>query len=247
MAGSSRGERRRRILQARAVALLTVALTLSAVSSAIAARTDPSVDETLLTRQVSADGDPKPSKPPKPTKPPKPSPTASPTPEPSPTLEPSPSPSPDPTTSSPDPTPPSPPGTTPTSPGDDPTASEGTPRHGDTPPGSGEASLSSYEAPDPSGGSTDRRNTGIARDGTGSLFATVASIIDELAASDDRPIRAAEAQSTCPGFTCGSPTDAGETLALFVVLTVLAIVFAGVVVIRARSRRSTTEPPSDRP
>jgi hypothetical protein len=34
---------------------------------------------------------------------------------------------------------------------------------------------------------------------------------------------------------------------LFVVLTVLAIVFAGVVVIRARSRRSTTEPPSDQP
>jgi hypothetical protein len=250
VAGSTRGGRRRRVLQARAVALLTIALTLSAVSSAIAAKTEPSVDETLMTSQVSADKEPKPSKPPKPSPTPSPSPDPSPSSEPSP--EPSPSPSPDPTsspthTSSPIPNPSttSPPGTTPAPPGGDPTGSGGA--GGDTPLGSSEV------PPDPHqaalgliGGSADRGDAGLARDGTGSLFTTVASIIDELASSDDRAIRAAEAPTQCPGLGCGSPTEATTTRALFIVLTCLAIAVAGAVVILARSRRSTTELPSDR-
>jgi hypothetical protein len=98
------------------------------------------------------------------------------------------------------------------------------------------------------GGSGDEGDASSARDGTGSLFTTVASIIDELASSDDRAIRAAEAPTSCPGFACASPTDATEDRALlFIVLICLPIAFAGVLVLRARSRRSTSEPLSDRP
>lgn len=237
MARGSRGRRRSRILQARAVALLTIALTLSAVSSAIAARTDPSVD---LTTQVPAD---KPSKPPKPTKPPKPSPSPEPSPEPSPSSEPSQEPSPDPTSSpaptpspAPDPATTSPPGTSAAPPGD-PTASGGGPRQGgDTSLGSGDVPPSSLVAAlDLFGGSADRGP----RDGTGSLFATVGSIIHELS-SDEGAIRGAEA--LCPGSTCGSSTtDATASGAPFIVLICLAIAIAGaLVVIRAISPRSTT-------
>ena len=257
VAGSSTRRRRRGVPQARAVALLTIALTLSAVSSAIAAKTEPSGDETLMTTQLPADSAQKPSKPPKPTKSPKPSPD-SPSPEPSPSSEPSPepspspSPSPDPTgspthTSSPipDPSPTSPPGTPPAPPGGGPTASGGA--GGDTPLGSGEVPPSSYEAAsDLLGGSADQGNTGNVRDGAGSLFATVASIIDELATPDDRAIQAAEAPAACPGSGCGSPTGSTMTRALLIALVCLAIAVAGVLVIRARSRRSTTELPTDR-
>lgn len=242
MVGGSR-RRRERVLQARAVALFTIALTLSAVSSAIAARTEPSVDETVLTRQGPGDSGPKPSKPPKPTKPPKPSHSPSSTPESSPSPEPSPEPSPDPTSSSPPPTSspapdpaPTSPGTTPAPPGDGPTAS-GAPTEGDTPLGSGEVPPSSYEAAlDLLDGRADRG----ARDGTASLFGTVGSIIDALTSSDEGAIRAAEAPSTCLGSDCGSSTtDATENRAPFIVLICLAIAVAGVFVIRAMSPRST--------
>ena len=248
MAGSSRGRRRRRVVQARAIALFTIALTVSAGSSAIAARTAPTVEGTVM--QVPADSSPKPSKPPKPRKPPKPSPTTSPDPEPSPSSE-SPSPDPDPTPSptstsspAPNPAPTSPPGTTPAPPPDDPTAPGGAPRQGDTPSGSGDVPPGPYEtALDLFEGSADRG----ARDGTGSLFGTVASIIDELASSDGQAIQAAEAPSTCPGSACASSPDAAGTRTLFIVLICLAIASAGALVIRAMSRRSTTAPPSDRP
>ncbi|HEX6581347.1 MAG TPA: hypothetical protein VF195_10805 [Actinomycetota bacterium] len=107
---------------------------------------------------------------------------------------------------------------------------------------------SSYEAAlDLFGRRADREDATSAPDGTGSLFATVGSIIDELTSSDDPPIRAAEASSACPGSDCDSPGDVTQTRALVIVLAGLAIAFAGVLVIRARSRRSTTEVPSDRP
>jgi hypothetical protein len=74
------------------------------------------------------------------------------------------------------------------------------------------------------------------RDGTGSLFATVASIIDELTSSDDRAIRAAETTPfTCPGPACGASTAAGT--AFLLVLISLATAIAEVLVIRAISRR----------
>jgi hypothetical protein len=95
-------------------------------------------------------------------------------------------------------------------------------------------------------GDADRGDGGFARDGTGSLFTTVASIIDELTSSAD-PIRAAEARTPCSGFDCGAPTDATEDRAMLIVLTCLAIAFGGVLVVRARGRRSRTGLPSDRP
>jgi hypothetical protein len=96
------------------------------------------------------------------------------------------------------------------------------------------------------GGSTDQQDAGSPRVGTGSLFETVGSIIDELASSDDGVIRAAEVPSTCSGLTCGSSTVVKRTGALFIVLICLAVAIAGALVIRAMSRRSTTELPLDR-
>ncbi len=231
MAGGSRG-RRRRALPVRCVALFATAFILSAVSSgAIAAQ-------------------PEKKKPP-----PTPSPTPEPSPSPEPSAEPSPAPSPDPTpspthTSSPipDPTPSSPPGGSPTPPGDDPPSSGGAPTEGDTPLGSSDVPPGPYQAAlDLIGRSGDEGDPSSAREGTGSLFTTVASIIDELASSDDRAIGAAEAPTSCPGFACPSPTDATEDRALlFIVVICLSIAFAGVLVIRAKSRRSTSEPLSDR-
>lgn len=115
---------------------------------------------------------------------------------------------------------------------------------------------SSYEAfQDLFGGSADRKDAISARDGTGSLFATVGSIIDELTSSDGPVIRAADAPSACLGSGCGSSTDATATPTLFIVLICLAIAIAGVIVICGESAiddrttlgsfviRSRTEPP----
>jgi hypothetical protein len=105
---------------------------------------------------------------------------------------------------------------------------------------------SSYEAAlDLFGGSAGREDATSAPDGTGSLFATVGSIIDELTTSDDPAIRAAEAPSTCSGLACESSTGAADDRTLFIILACLAIVIAGVLVVRARGRRQTTELPSD--
>jgi hypothetical protein len=230
MARGSRGRRRRRVLQARAVALLTIALTLSVAGPGAVAQEPP------------------------PTPSPTPEPSSEPSPVPSPEPSPEPSPSPDPTSSppptsspTPDPAPTSPPRNPPL-PADDPTTSGDVPGETDTPLSTDGVTLSPFEAAlSLLGGSTDQEDASSPSVGTGSLFATVGSIIDELTSSDDSAIRAAEAPSTCPGSACGSPTDAAGTRALFTVLICLAIVIAGAFVIRAINRRSTTELPSDRP
>jgi hypothetical protein len=100
---------------------------------------------------------------------------------------------------------------------------------------------------DPLGGDADRGDAGFARDGTGSLFTTVASIIDELTSSTDQAIRATDARTPCLGFACGSANDATEDRTLLTVLICLAIAFGGVLVVRARGRRSRAGSPSDRP
>ena len=151
---------------------------------------------------------------------------------------------PPPPTPTPDPAPTSPPRNPPL-PADDPTTSGGAPGETDTPLTDG-VTLSPFEAAlSLLGGSTGQEDASSPRVGTGSLFETVGSIIDELTSSNDPAIRAAEAPSTCPGSACVSSTDAKGTL--FIVLICLAIAVAGALVIRAMSRRSTTPPLSDRP
>jgi outer membrane biosynthesis protein TonB len=250
--------RRRRGRSSRLVALVGIAFTLSAISSgAIAAETEPTVDETRLTTQVPTHGvgpkkpkPPKPSPTPSPTPEPSPSPSSEPSPEPSPSLSPTPQPSSSPTPTSsptPDPAPTSPP--RPPAPTDDgPSGSGGAPGGTDTSLRSDERPLNPYDGgQDPFGGSEPGEVAGFAGDGSESLFGTVASIIDELTTTGDRAIQAAEAPSTCPGSSCDSSTDATGTRALFIVLTCLAIAFAGALVIRARDRRPAIELSSHRP
>lgn len=224
MATGPRGRGRSRVHLARLTALSAIAFTLS-VSAPVAFAQEP---------------------------PPTPSPTPEPSPEPSP--DPSPEPSPDPTFSppptsspTPDPAPTSPP-RNPPPPADDPTTSGGGPGQTDTPPSTDGVPLSPFEAAlSLLGRSTDQEDASPPRVGTGSLFETVGSIIDELTSSDDRVIRAAEVPSTCSGLACGSSTDVKRTGTLFIVLMCLAIAIAGTLIIRAMSGRSTTELPSDRP
>jgi hypothetical protein len=218
-----RGRGRRRVHLASVVALSAIAFTLSVEAPGAIAQEPP----------------------------PTPSPTPEPSPEPSPDPSPEPSPSPDPTsspppTSSPDPAPTSP-SRNPPPPADDPTTSEGGPGQTDTPLSTDGVPLSPFEAAlSLLGGSTDQEDAGSPPVGTGSLFETVGSIIDELTSSDDRVIRAAEVPSTCAGVACGSPNDVTRTRTLFIVLICLAVAIAGAFAIRAMSRRSTTALPSDR-
>jgi outer membrane biosynthesis protein TonB len=187
---------------------------------------------------------------PPPTPSPTPEPSSEPSPDPSPEPSPEPSPSPDPTSSpppTPDPAPTSPPRNPPL-PADDPITSGGAPGETDTPLSTDGVTLSPFEAAlSLLGGSTGQEDASSPRVGTGSLFETVGSIIDELTSSNDPAIRAAEAPSTCPGSACLSSTDAKGTRTSFIVLICLAIAIAGALVIRAMSRRSTTPPLSDRP
>ena len=229
MARGSRGPRRRRVLQAGAVAFLTIAFSLSVAAPGAIAQEPP------------------------PTPSPTPEPSPEPSPDPSPEPSPEPSPSPDPTSSppptsspTPDPAPTSPPRNPPL-PADDPTTSGGAPGQTDTPLSTDGVTLSPFEAAlSLLGGSTDQEDASSPRVGTGSLFETVGSIIDELTSSDDGVIRAAEAPSTCSELACGSSTVVKRTGTFFIVLICLAMAIAGAIVIRAMSRRSTTELPSDR-
>jgi hypothetical protein len=67
--------------------------------------------------------------------------------------------------------------------------------------------------------------------GGGSLIESVASILDELASTDDgTAVRAADGQSICPGSEC--PSTFGPVRALALVSVVLLLVF----VIRAARR-----------
>lgn len=226
MARGSKRWRRRRVLQAGTVAFLTIAFSLSVAAPGAIAQEPP----------------PTPSPTPEPSSEPSPDPSPEPTPEPSPSPDPTSSPPPTPT---PDPAPTSPPRNPPL-PADDPTTSGGAPGETDTPLSTDGVTLSPFEAAlSLLGGSTGQEDASSPRVGTGSLFETVGSIIDELTSSNDPAIRAAEAPSTCPGSACVSSTDAKGTL--FIVLICLAIAIAGALVIRAMSRRSTTPPLSDRP
>ena len=232
MARGFGGPRRRRVLQAGAVAFLTIAFSLSVAAPGAIAQEPP----------------PTPSPTPEPSSEPSPDPSPEPSPEPSPSPSPEPTSSPPPTSSpTPDPAPTSPPRNPPL-PADDPTTSGGAPGQTDTPLSTDGLALSPFEAAlSLLGGSTDQKDAGSPRVGTGSLFETVGSIIDELTSSDDGAIRAAEAPSTCSGLACGSSTAVKRTGRLFIVLICLAIAIAGALVIRAISRRSTTALPSDRP
>lgn len=230
MAIGSRRRRRRRVLQAGTVAFLTIAFSLIGAAPGAIAQEPP------------------------PTPSPTPEPSSEPSPDPSPEPSPEPSPSPDPTSSppptsspTPDPAPTSPPRNPPL-PADDPTTSGGASGETDTPLSTDGLTPSPFEAAlSLLGGGTGQEDASSPRAGTGSLFETVGSIIDELTSSDDPAIRAAEAPSTCPGSACVSSTDAKGTRTLFIVLICLAIAVAGAIVIRAMSRRSTTLPPLDRP
>jgi hypothetical protein len=215
-----RGRGRRRVHLASVVALSAIAFTLSVAAPGAIAQEPPPT--------------------PSPTPEPSPEPSADPSPEPSPSPDPTSSPPP---TSSPDPAPTSP-SRNPPPPADDPTTSEGGPGH--TPLSTDGVPLSPFEAAlSLLGGSTDQEDAGSPPVGTGSLFETVGSIIDELTSSDDRVIRAAEVPSTCAGVACGSPNDVTRTRTLFIVLICLAVAIAGAFAIRATSRRSTTALPSD--
>lgn len=229
MARGSRRRRRRRAIQAGTVAFLTIAFSLSVAAPGAIAQEPP------------------------PTPSPTPEPSSEPSPDPSPEPSPEPSPSPDPTSSppptsppTPDPVPTSPPRNPPL-PADDPTTSGGAPGETDTPPSTDGVTLSPFEAAlTLLGGSTGQEDASSPRAGTGSLFETVGSIIDELTSSDDGVIGAAEAPSTCSELACGSSTVVKRTGTFFIVLICLAMAIAGAIVIRAMSRRSTTELSSDR-
>lgn len=88
-------------------------------------------------------------------------------------------------------------------------------------------------------------NSESVQGGDGSWIQSVASILDELASIGDAPVRAAEGTSLCPGSECGSTFDAIGSEALALVLICVSLAVAGTLAIRARRRRSSTEPAAE--
>jgi hypothetical protein len=81
------------------------------------------------------------------------------------------------------------------------------------------------------------------RGGAGSWIHSVASILVELAATGDAPVRAAEGPSRCPGPECPSIFDAIVSEAPALLLTCVILALAGTLMTRAGRRRSKTYPP----
>jgi hypothetical protein len=180
---------------------------------------------------------PKGQKPPKGKKPPKATPSPTPTPEPTPT--PTPTPTADPT-----------PSLTPTpEPTTDPIPEDAPPTTGDSPAstrlfGPGATSVrASIVGENQNGRGVARKDPTSTRGGTGSWMHTVASILVELAATGNAPVRAAEGASRCPGPECRSIFDAivSDAPALLLICVILAV--GGTLMIRAGRRGSNTYPP----